>query len=202
MSRIKHVPLVVLEGSEFYFWDSAAYYLMFKASKRDGVFYIETFGSKLVLDSDHFSLLGGERKMWEKCYCPIPLDGKTVLDAGAGCGETAAFYLTKGAARVIAVESNPESFRLLQRNAEANQWKNVLAFNERFNPSFIDQYQPDFCKIDIEGGEECLLGRASLTVPSLVEVHSARLEEAFREKFGMKVVDRPFKDVSLMSNVS
>jgi len=42
---------------------------------------------------------------------------QTILDAGANLGDTAAWYLSKfPESRVLAIEPDPENFRLLQRN--------------------------------------------------------------------------------------
>lgn len=61
----------------------------------------------LALTSEHFRLLLLEVGDWKKHYLPVDIKGKTVLDVGAGCGETALFYFMNGARKVIAVERDP-----------------------------------------------------------------------------------------------
>jgi predicted RNA methylase len=55
---------------------------------------------------------------WESFYVidRQKLRDATVLDVGAGCGETAAFYFEKGAKKVICVESDP---RCVYRHVKA-----------------------------------------------------------------------------------
>jgi SAM-dependent methyltransferase len=66
--------------------------------------------TQLELDDEHASYVRLELDLWHKYYLPI---GKTVLDIGAGNGETAFFYLHHGAEHVICIEPNSE---LLYRN--------------------------------------------------------------------------------------
>ena len=48
----------------------------------------------------------------------LDVEGKVVLDVGADYGSTADFFLQRGAARVIAVEGDPRSFRRLEALAK------------------------------------------------------------------------------------
>jgi len=52
-------------------------------------------------------------------FAGFRLDGSTVVDAGANIGDTALYYAREGA-RVVAYEPDPENFRRLQRNLDAN----------------------------------------------------------------------------------
>lgn len=96
-------------------------------------------------DFDHLALLPYHRDLlireleeWHDDY--LPATG-TVLDIGAGCGETALFYLNHGAARVIAIEGDPEAFVNLHRNFGADH-RVVCLFAHLDN-----------VKLDIEGAE-------------------------------------------------
>ena len=61
--------------------------------------------------------------IWNKYYLPnFSLEGKTVLDVGAGCGETALFYFLNGASKIFAIEPNEEAYKLLLENKEVNDW--------------------------------------------------------------------------------
>ncbi len=51
---------------------------------------------------------------WDETAFP----GATVLDMGCGCGVLAVFAALAGAARVVAVDVNPDAIRLTRRNAE------------------------------------------------------------------------------------
>ena len=86
----------------------------------------------------HRSYVETELQMWHEVYLPV---GKTVLDLGAGCGETAFFYLNHGADHVICVESDPEAVVYLRRNFGADSRVTILPFHI------------DSVKIDVEGSE-------------------------------------------------
>jgi hypothetical protein len=86
-----------------------------------------------VSDYDHLemlpyyrSLLKHELKIWHSTYLPLKIkahDGHglgTVLDVGAGCGETAQFYLNHGAERVISIENDPDCLKCLRTNFEGD----------------------------------------------------------------------------------
>ena len=94
--------------------------------------------AKLDLDPNHRLILEGELELWHRAYLPI---GKTVLDLGAGCGETAQFYLNHGADKVISVESDIDCYDKLRAN---------FANDTRVLPILA---HIDSIKCDIEGGE-------------------------------------------------
>ena len=93
----------------------------------------------LAMTDWHRETVRLELKHWHKY--PVPRGG-TVLDLGAGCGETAFYYLSHGAARVIAVESDPEALSFLKRNFGDDPRVLIL-------PEHLDNV-----KIDIDGGEK------------------------------------------------
>ncbi len=86
----------------------------------------------------HRSYIETELEMWHEAYLPV---GKTVLDLGAGCGETAFFYLNHGADHVICVESDPEAVVHLRRNFGGDSRVTILPFHI------------DSVKMDVEGSE-------------------------------------------------
>lgn len=98
----------------------------------------------LELDAYARDLLERELHDWHDYYLPLAgLSGRAgaVLDVGAGCGETARFYLLHGATRVIAIEGDDERFAMLERNFAGDV--RVLAVHARLEK----------VKIDIEGWE-------------------------------------------------
>jgi predicted nicotinamide N-methyase len=77
----------------------------------------------LELTPYYFELLWREWQSWKSWYLPPwSLKGKTVLDVGAGCGETALFYYLHGASRVIAIEPQSSLTHLLRKNMARNNW--------------------------------------------------------------------------------
>ncbi len=95
--------------------------------------------SRLVLTEACGEMLRTELAVWHKAYLPV---GRTVLDLGAGCGETAQFYLNHGAEKVICIEPNPECLRLLHQNFDGDDRIHIV--NAKI----------DSIKCDIEGSEK------------------------------------------------
>jgi len=56
--------------------------------------------------------------------------GRLILDVGAGVGDWAVFAASKfPGAKIVAIEPNPDQYRLLQLNIKLNQVKNIIAYN-------------------------------------------------------------------------
>ena|SRR3972149_8422349 len=103
---------------------------------------------KLKLTPLHRKFVETELDLWHKYYIPPEgVEGKTILDLGAGCGETALFYLLHGAKKVICVESDKDCISLLAKNYMTNP----ILGNHNIQ---IIQSHIDFIKIDIEGSEK------------------------------------------------
>ncbi len=99
----------------------------------------------------HFSnmrkrMLTEELEAWHKQYLPIK-SGGTVLDIGAGEGETMIFYLLHGAQRLICVETDRNKVKRLRTNAKLAQ----KAFGAHID---VLDAMLDNIKIDIDGAEE------------------------------------------------
>ncbi len=93
----------------------------------------------LELLPKHKNILRKELELWHEAYLPI---GKRVLDIGAGCGETAEFYLNHGAEFVVCVEGDPGPLTRLYMNFGRDPRVLIV-------PMMIDSV-----KVDIEGSEE------------------------------------------------
>jgi len=138
--------------------------------------------SPLKLLPWHRLMLAREGQMWDTFYVPKGgLTGATVLDAGAGCGETAQFFFNRGASEVVAVEKDRAAFDCFTMNALLNHW-NSVAINESFKLAHLNLRDFDFVKIDIEGGEACLLGLDSLP-RGIVELHGREMRKRFMARF-------------------
>jgi SAM-dependent methyltransferase len=130
----------------------------------------------LLTNPYYWKLLFSEWKAWEMWYLPSNgLDGKVVLDVGAGTGESALFFYHHRARKVIAVEPNPEALTFLHHNKDLNRW-NMQIIEEPFK---LDQLKLpfDFAKIDCEGAE-ILLTQVSELPPCNIEVHSQETLDA------------------------
>ena len=93
----------------------------------------------MELTQKHRAIIQGELEWWHEAYLPVK---QTVLDLGAGCGETANFYFNHGAQKVICVECDPGALVCLYANFRRDP--RVLIIPERI----------DSLKVDIEGSEE------------------------------------------------
>jgi len=120
---------------------------------------------------------------------PFSLIGKTVLDLGACCGETAFFFANKGAARVICVEPNADRSKRIRNNIPKIKAE-VLVLEEPFSPEKHLMLDYDLIKCDIEGYEILLLPYAKNLKPCVVEVHNWYLQEQF-EKVGFSALTAP-----------
>jgi precorrin-6B methylase 2 len=125
------------------------------------------------------------------------LEGKTVLDIGAGCGETIYFYLLNGAKKVIANEIDPASVAFIEKNALLNGW-NVEIINGAFDIATLSTYSYDFMKMDIEGGEKCLIEFNGDLKPCVIEVHDDETKERLMSRFGLLPVVRVAEGVYLL----
>ena len=84
---------------------------------------------------------------------------KVVLDIGADYGSTAAYFLNKGAKKVICVESYRSDYDALAVLAETD--RRIDAYHKHISSgmdfeNFLS-FQPDVVKIDVEGAEAYLL---------------------------------------------
>ena len=118
-------------------------------------------------------------EVWEKHYLPpSDLKGKTVLDVGAGCGETACFFFRHGAKKVICVEIDPDQNKLAQFNSAINGW-NAEVVGRGFELEDL-RSDVDYMKMDCEGCEAALLlGREMPAFPHVIELHGQELLEGF-----------------------
>lgn len=104
--------------------------------------------------------------------------GKTVLDLGADYGSTAWFFLKKGAKLVVAVEADPERAKTLATNSAKygfTSFQKTISSPKDIE-RFIENYQFDVAKVDIEGGEIYLLNCKSELLEKIplwmIESHS------------------------------
>lgn len=135
-------------------------------------------------------LIFKEWRHWMRDYIPNDgIIGKTILDVGAGSGETAWFYLTQGARKVICIEPDLKRIAALRRNAEKWRW-DIEVIERRFKSEDMMRLF-DFAKIDCEGGERLLLDLQDL--PSLaVEIHGKELAKRFAVQFPSMSIKKKF----------
>ena len=154
---------------------------------------------KLVLSRDRAGMMLYEWGTWTKHYAPPSFDlvGKTVLDVGAGEGETVELYRLRGAKRFICVEPDSQRATRLRDNAAKNGW-DAEVFNEPFSLKFL-QREFDLMKMDCEGCERILIG-APIKFPAVLETHGNSTTGEFLKMSGFSVV-RAGQNASLVSNL-
>jgi hypothetical protein len=207
LSRRWHLPVLFFMGGTFPLWEFPKLLSIVKQWKIKEQYYARDYdfevvhqsGAILRLHYSYLKLMLREWDIWDETYLPpFPLIGKTVLDAGSGEGETVLKYLLHGASKIICVEENAQSVKLLRINAMQNKW-NIEIRNKSFSKE--DLVGVDFAKIDVEGGEECLLELDDLPCPCVMEIHGEHLQEAMLKKFRMRIV-KPGVTVKTMVNFS
>jgi SAM-dependent methyltransferase len=152
-------------------------------------FIAKHYNNILHMTPLHASIVVTDWRIWLKCYLPaFALKGKVILDVGAGCGETAHFYLMYGARKVIAVEPDSIAAKLLAENVRRNGW-NVEIIDREFQLDDLN-IQHDFMKMDGEGCEAALLELEDdyHLKPCVIECHNEALIKQLSAKFRMNVV--------------
>jgi hypothetical protein len=185
ISKRKHIPVLKVAGVEWSFtlWE-------YKTAK-----YVESTG--LHLDSVSIAVLLKELPLGHYLP-PFSLEGKTVLDIGACCGETAWYYLQHGAKKVIAIECDSKRLEILKNNTK-RLGLNIDIVAEPFSVSHLTDFDYDFIKCDIEGYEMLLLESKSELKPCVVEVHNLWIKEQF-EKVGFRMISSPeYSDLARVS---
>lgn len=169
-------------------------------------FSLQDLGPEVIINTGTYTLKLNRRKagmmvsewgLWNKYYVPPGgLTGKTVLEVGAGCGESTALLFERGAAKVVCVEPASDEVALLRENIQRNGW-NAEVIATTFEPSLLsDSF--DLVRMDCEGCEAELLGQVRL--PKLItEVHSAEVKQEFLKR-GMRVLKQLGPKTCIMSN--
>jgi len=153
----------------------------------------------MVMSRDRAGMMLYEWETWTRCYAPAGLDfhGKTVLDVGAGEGETVEFYRLLGAERFICVEPDPQRSTRLRENSKRNSWA-AEVFEGPFSLEFLKR-SFDFMKMDCEGCERLLLG-TRIEFSCVLETHGVSITEEFLKMDGFSIV-RSAHDSALLEHV-
>jgi SAM-dependent methyltransferase len=185
LSDPRKVPMIFVENASFIFppfaikklWKMRKFTVMDKNDKK-----------LLIVDKQQIEILPGclraviyEWEEWEEYYLPkFSIVGKTVLDVGAGCGETALLFFLHGAEKVIAIEPSFEAVECLKRNRELNNW-NIEIVPRKFCLAHLD-FNYHFMKMDCDGCESLLLTLPQIKTPSVIEVHNRKLKMQFEQR--------------------
>lgn len=105
----------------------------------------------LKMDGYHQLILKNELAQWHSHYLPIDIEGKTVLDVGAGNGETPQLFFNHKARHVIAIDSEAE---LLAENFKGDPHAVIVPKDASI---VVIPWAVDLIKSDCEGGEKNML---------------------------------------------
>ena len=153
---------------------------------------------KLLMSRDRAGMMLYEWGTWTRCYAPRGFDfhGKTLMDVGAGEGETVELYRLLGAKKFLCIEPDPLRASRLRENVVHNGWE-AEVFEEPFSLKFLER-DFDFMKMDCEGCELILLG-TSVTFPCVLETHGNSITEAFLKMDGFSTV-KANQNTALVTN--
>ncbi|MDA4137131.1 MAG: hypothetical protein OK449_09090 [Thaumarchaeota archaeon] len=185
-SRPLSLEVAGKQYNPYHYAKRAVKFRKWKFRKRGDNYAVVHDGQVMLLSKYHCAATVSEYyTQWSYDYIPteFSLKGLTVLDAGAGCGETAHLFLENGAAKVIAIEPDPSACENLRQTIKVNDWP-VEVIQEPFKLEHL-KLKFDFCKMDIEGGEAELLKLDALPFPISIEVHSEELKRQFEERFNL-----------------
>jgi 2-polyprenyl-3-methyl-5-hydroxy-6-metoxy-1,4-benzoquinol methylase len=173
-SKRKHLPVVKIGHISLPIWK---YRYAQRVAKMIGKLILDEYAKKTIIN---------ELAEFENFYLPpFSLKGKTVLDIGACCGETAYFYLQRGAEKVICIEPDPNRVELIKQNKN-NFNLNIELINTCFEPSHLLLLY-DFIKCDIEGSEVKLIPFLKQIKPCVLEAHGDNIRTQF-EKNGFHTI--------------
>jgi hypothetical protein len=198
-SNRKKLPVWKLGNRTFPLWDYwqikrkiQPYSLKVRA---DGLWEMHVFGYDMVLTDYYGMLVLNESNLWDR-YLATDIKDKVVLDVGAGCGETALWFLSKGAKHVVAIESDDKAFELLVQNTKGHS---VDCISGKFNLDSLN-IPHDYLKLDIEGGEDIMLQASDLRYdkPFVVEIHDKSKALQWQEKFNLVLLYDPQDSYLLM----
>jgi hypothetical protein len=144
--------------------------------------------SNLKLDPYHRKILKDELKQWHTVYLPREGVEGTVLDVGAGNGETAQLFLNHGAEHVICVEPYSD---LLTENFGKDSRVTIV-------PKAVN-----LIKVDCEGGERNMVVEVHfqyrwVTLKERINLKTIRLEEYWGNPVRRGIVKVVMKTMSLL----
>lgn len=127
-----------------------------------------------------------EHNRWRKQYLPpYGIMDKVVLDIGAGCGESAKFFLDYGASKVICIECNDLAYSYLEKNSKVDS--RIIPIHKSFEGNDLSKYEHDFTKIDIDGYETPYLYEIiNHFKPCVIEAHNHYIIDTLKNN-GFKV---------------
>ena len=201
--RLWFLPRIKLLGRYYMPWNPDLYRVLlasrdFTVREEEDYAVVRGRGFVYYAPKAYVSMLIEEWRVWEKWYLPEKnMRFETVLDVGAGCGETAIFYRLHGARKVIPVEADRSLEKFIRANMRLNNI-NYELFMEPFSLRHLD-LDFDLVKMDVEGGERLLLD-AKIDFPLILETHGLELTREFLKR-GFRMMVQVARDVFVLTNL-
>lgn len=131
----KRKPVILrLDNRNIYIRNNLAYLSLYELLRKNMIIgydndelILSYFGYKLRIHKDHLDEAVPLIEQKEDEYGnTIKYEGKKVLDIGAHIGDTALWFLYKGASSVVALEPDPFKFTYLKKNIDINGLNNKI----------------------------------------------------------------------------
>ncbi len=119
------------------------------------------------------------------CYGHLKVDGKTVIDVGGYNGDTASYFLERGAAKIIVYEADDQKRAEIEKKFANNPAVEI-------HGAWTGETLPtgDVLKIDIEGGEKYLTEEMLKQYPQFaVGLHPTKLSQQDFERLSKAVTN-------------
>jgi len=108
-------------------------------AKKDGIIHFFSSNSKIFAQVHGLVfLIPFPHGIWEltetfisEAYGYFNLENSTVVDVGAFIGDTAAYFASKGAKKVLAFEAAPPIFEIAQENIKMNKLQNTVEIRNK-----------------------------------------------------------------------
>jgi len=205
ISKRRHLPVLKLLDHSISLFLGPAVVRQFWGWSLEGVpnsslVQVSTPLDKLVMSRDRAGMMLYEWRTWTRFYAPRGFDfsGKTVLDVGAGEGETVELYRLLGATKFLCVEPDAQRAARLRENSARNGW-DAEVFEEPFSLKLLERGF-DFLKMDCEGCESALLG-TRVAFPCVLETHGSSTTEGFLKMEGFTAL-KSSGNTALLTNAA
>jgi FkbM family methyltransferase len=143
--------------------------------KKGGELFVEIEG--LVFHVSSLDVLITLTEIFEeKCYDFFDVKNKTVLDVGGFVGDSAIFFASKGAKKIVVYEANPSMANIAEQNIELNNLadkiqvrKSAVAKTCGFQSFYFKQDHPNMSSLSSKAKNMTKLKVPAVSLPSIID---------------------------------
>lgn len=95
-------------------------------SLKDDQVLVNVNGYKFLLPEFYSGVYILNEVFGEECYELFDVKNQTVIDVGAFMSDTATYFVSKGADKVVAFEANPHVYKVAKKNIQLNHLENKI----------------------------------------------------------------------------